>query len=76
MIDNGPRITQADVDAFMMPLVTSKANGLGLGLSIVANIAERHHGRLVGLANADHGVTIAIDKPRSEAKDSVKSTST
>lgn len=76
VIDNGPRITQADVDAFMMPLVTSKANGLGLGLSIVANIAERHHGRLVGLANADHGVTIAIDIPRSEAKDSVKSTST
>ncbi len=62
--DNGPRITQEEVDRFMMPLVTSKAGGLGLGLSIVSNIAERHHGHITGYANPDGGVTIAMDIPR------------
>lgn len=64
VIDNGPKITQQEVDRFMMPLVTSKAGGLGLGLSICANIAERHHGHILGFANADCGVTIAMDIPR------------
>ncbi|MCF0253417.1 MAG: PhnD/SsuA/transferrin family substrate-binding protein [Duodenibacillus sp.] len=62
--DNGARITQEQVNAFMEPLTTSKKGGLGLGLSIVASIAERHHGRLVGIANPDRGVTIAMDIPR------------
>ena len=62
--DNGPKITQEEVDRFMMPLVTSKAGGLGLGLSICANIAERHHGHISGYANPDGGVTIAMDIPR------------
>ena len=47
-----------------MPLVTSKAGGLGLGLSICSNIAERHHGHISGYANPDGGVTIAMDIPR------------
>lgn len=64
VIDNGPKITQQEVDRFMMPLVTSKAGGLGLGLSICANIAERQHGHILGFANADCGVTIAMDIPR------------
>lgn len=63
--DNGPKITQEEVDKFMMPLVTSKEGGLGLGISIVGNIAERHHGRLTATANPDHGVTMALDIPRS-----------
>lgn len=63
--DNGPKITQEQVDKFMMPLVTSKEGGLGLGISIVGNIAERHHGRLTAMANPDHGVTMALDIPRS-----------
>ncbi|MDO4938126.1 MAG: PhnD/SsuA/transferrin family substrate-binding protein, partial [Sutterellaceae bacterium] len=63
--DNGPKITQEQVDKFMMPLVTSKEGGLGLGISIVGNIAERHHGRLTATANADCGVTMAMDIPRS-----------
>ena len=64
VIDNGPKITQEEVDLFMMPLVTSKAGGLGLGLSICSNIAERHHGHISGYANPDGGVTIAMDIPR------------
>ncbi len=62
--DNGPKVTQADVERFMMPLVTSKAGGLGLGLSICSNIAERHHGHISGYANPERGVTITMDIPR------------
>ena len=62
--DNGAKLTQHDVDRFMLPLVTSKENGLGLGISIVSNIAERHHGRVIGLANPERGVTICLDIPR------------
>ena len=62
--DNGAKLTQQDVDRFMLPLVTSKENGLGLGISIVSNIAERHHGRVIGRANPERGVTICLDIPR------------
>lgn len=64
--DNGLKITQEKVNLFMEPLFTSKESGLGLGLSIVCNIAERHHGRVVGFANEDQGVTICLDIPRAE----------
>jgi two-component system sensor histidine kinase TtrS len=66
--DNGAPITQDQVDKFMQPLVTSKKHGLGLGLSIVGNIVERHHGRLSGVANADRGVTMIVDIPRKNAE--------
>lgn len=65
--DNGAPITQDQVDKFMQPLVTSKKHGLGLGLSIVGNIVERHHGRLSGVANTDRGVTMIVDIPRKNA---------
>ncbi len=61
--DNGPKISQQEVDRFLLPLVTSKEGGLGLGISIVANIVERHHGRLTATANPTRGVTMAIDIP-------------
>lgn len=64
--DNGALITQHDVDKFMQPLVTSKSTGLGLGLSIIGSIAERHHGRLVATPNPKGGMTFALDIPRAE----------
>lgn len=63
VVDNGPLITQEEVDRFLQPLVTSKEAGLGLGISIVNNIVERHHGRLTARANPTGGVTMAIDIP-------------
>lgn len=64
--DNGPAITQEKVDQFMMLFMTTKASGLGLGLSLVSSIAERHKGRLIGRANPTRGVTLSLDIPRSE----------
>lgn len=64
--DNGALITQEQVDAFMKPLVTTKANGMGLGLSIISSIAERHHGRLVAMPNPSGGMIFGLDIPRAE----------
>ena len=64
--DNGAMITEEQVQAFMKPLVTTKANGMGLGLSIIMSIAERHHGRLVAKPNPTGGMIFGLDVPRSE----------
>ena len=49
----------------MMLFMTTKESGLGLGLSLVSTIAERHNGRLIGRANPTRGVTLSLDVPRS-----------
>ena len=44
--DNGPGITSEVAARLFHPLTTSKADGLGLGLSISASIVEAHGGRI------------------------------
>src|SRR5215475_11403070 len=44
--DNGPGVGPEIVDRIFEPLTSSKEEGLGLGLSICASIAETHGGRL------------------------------
>jgi signal transduction histidine kinase len=44
--DNGPGVGPEIVDRIFEPLTSSKEQGLGLGLSICASIAETHGGRL------------------------------
>jgi two-component system sensor kinase FixL len=44
--DSGPGIDPTLASRLFEPLVTSKHDGFGLGLSICATIAQSHHGRL------------------------------
>ena len=44
--DNGPGIPADAVDRLFQPLMTSKKEGLGLGLSICQAIVEAHGGRI------------------------------
>lgn len=44
--DNGPAITDEVFASLAVPLKSSKAGGLGLGLAIVQTIAESHSGRI------------------------------
>jgi two-component system sensor histidine kinase TtrS len=58
--DNGPGLTDEDIKRLQNPLQTSKRTGLGLGLSIVRSIAERHRGS-VRISRAEpRGLTITI----------------
>jgi two-component system, LuxR family, sensor kinase FixL len=44
--DTGPGIAPELADRLFQPFVTTKATGMGLGLSICREIVEAHHGRL------------------------------
>jgi C4-dicarboxylate-specific signal transduction histidine kinase len=54
--DNGPGVQRELADRLFVPLTTSKAEGLGLGLSICAAIVETHGGR-VWLESGEAGAT-------------------
>ncbi len=63
--DNGPYLTDEQLARFFKPLQTSKGEaGMGLGLSIVANIAERHAGNITVARNGERGVKFTIVFPR------------
>lgn len=63
--DNGPYLSDEQLALFFKPLQTTKgAKGLGLGLSIIANIAERHAGRITVERNGARGVKFTFTLPR------------
>lgn len=68
VLDNGPGIDAHIAERLFDPLTTSKQDGLGLGLSISASIAEAHGGR-VWLQNDAPGATefrcsLPLDRPQ------------
>ena len=52
--DRGPGIPEDKLKEVFEPFFTSKANGMGMGLSIAHSIVEAHHG-LISAKNRDHG---------------------
>lgn len=59
----GVGIDSDTVDDPFRPFVSSKARGLGLGLSISRSIVEAHGGVLWGERNADRGATFQFILP-------------
>jgi C4-dicarboxylate-specific signal transduction histidine kinase len=52
--DRGPGIPEDKLNEVFEPFFTSKAEGMGMGLSIARTIVEAHHG-LISAKNRDHG---------------------
>src|SRR5258705_4381977 len=52
--DRGPGIPEDKLKTVFEPFYTSKAEGMGMGLSIARTIVEAHHG-LIWAKNRDHG---------------------
>ena len=52
--DRGPGISEDKLKGVFEPFYTSKAEGMGMGLSIARTIIEAHHG-LIWARNRDHG---------------------
>lgn len=64
VIDNAKLVTKDFTDEFFNKLETTKAHGLGLGLSIVSSLAERHAGRVWAEPNVGRGVIVTMELPK------------
>jgi signal transduction histidine kinase len=61
--DSGPGVDPESLERIFDPFYTTKASGLGLGLSICRSIIEAHHGRLWAEATLPRGTTFHFAVP-------------
>jgi two-component system, LuxR family, sensor kinase FixL len=61
--DSGPGIDPTLLDRIFEPFVTTKEQGLGLGLSICQSILSAHNGSLLAANNVDQGATFSMVLP-------------
>ena len=61
--DNGTGIAHEKLEAIFSPFVTSKPEGLGMGLSICRSIIERHGGKISAANNPHGGAKFSITLP-------------
>ncbi len=71
--DRGLGIPDDTIDSVFEPFVTTKENGLGLGLAICRSIVRAHHGRLWVVRNAERGVTFHLTLPHEMSRESIGS---
>ncbi len=64
IVDCGRGIPEATLDRIFEPFVTSKEDGLGLGLAICRSIMRAHGGRLWASNNPGDGATFWVEFPR------------
>lgn len=65
LYDNGPGFEPASAERLFHPFVSSKADGLGLGLSICRSIVEQHGGQLQGWPAPVGGACFCLSLPLS-----------
>ncbi|HEX3984922.1 MAG TPA: PAS domain S-box protein [Acidisoma sp.] len=61
--DTGPGLSEAVLARLFQPFVTTKAEGLGVGLSICRTIVEAHGGHLTVTSEAGQGTTFLFSVP-------------
>ncbi|MEQ9811504.1 MAG: ATP-binding protein [Azospirillaceae bacterium] len=66
--DNGPGLTEEVKGQLFQSFVTSKATGMGVGLSICRSIVEDHGGRLTARENETGGMTFRFTLPAAREK--------
>ena len=63
VVDSGPGLADEIAGEIFEPFVTSKREGLGMGLSICRSIIEAHGGRIWAAPNSARGMTFAFALP-------------
>jgi signal transduction histidine kinase len=66
--DSGAGIDPAIAKRLFEPFVTTKRDGLGLGLLVTRTIVEGHGGRIWATPNPDRGTTFTFTLPVAERK--------
>jgi len=61
--DTGAGVDGPGLERMFEPFVSSKAEGLGMGLSINRSIVEAHGGHIVATRNRDRGLTLRVTLP-------------
>jgi two-component system sensor histidine kinase TtrS len=62
--DNGPGMSDEKIAVVKNPLMSVKASGLGLGLSIVRSILQSHGGELKIARSAAGGLLVTLELPK------------
>jgi len=62
--DTGVGISESIANKLFSPFVTTKENGVGLGLGICRRIAQSHNGTLVGANRATRGAEFLLTLPK------------
>lgn len=61
--DTGAGVAAPDLERMFEPFISSKAEGLGMGLSINRSIVEAHGGHIEATRNPDRGLTLRVTLP-------------
>jgi C4-dicarboxylate-specific signal transduction histidine kinase len=61
--DTGTGVDLANLNRLFKPMFTTKARGMGMGLSICKSIIESHHGRIWATAGAPRGSIFQFELP-------------
>jgi C4-dicarboxylate-specific signal transduction histidine kinase len=72
--DTGSGIDPSDIDRVFKPMFTTKAGGMGMGLSICHSIIESHHGRMWVTPAVERGTIFQIELPSASDNDDCNNT--
>jgi signal transduction histidine kinase len=61
--DSGVGVPESQLTRIFDPFVTTKSQGLGMGLAISRSIVEAHQGRIWATRNDDHGLAVHVELP-------------
>ena len=66
--DAGPGIAEGKLEQVFEPFFTSKANGMGLGLSVCRTIISAHGGKLWAVNNSSRGASFHLALPVNQGR--------